>query len=95
MKDKEKTVNKKIKNIDVSIYKWVVFKDNTGVKTRMRSKKLMQIIKLILSQVKKDNFEADELKSVYENIKNNYHSDLDKEKYNEYISILENFVKKG
>jgi hypothetical protein len=87
-------INNDIKNIDVSEIKHVTFLFKNKEKISIKAINLIKIVKSTIDQLDWQTvFEKEELRNIYEFIKNNYKSELSKTNYDKIINILERFIK--
>lgn len=89
-------INEEIKNIDVSDLKSVQFIFNNNKKISIRAVNLMKIVKLLIRSFDwQTEFKKNELKDIYDYVKDNYKSNISKSNYDKITTILEEFVKQG
>ncbi len=88
----EFTINKKIKDIDISDVDHIIFEPNFSAPIKISTQNLKKIVTLIVDNMKKTEFEPNELSSVYETVISNYESSLSTKDYETLKSVIKNFV---
>ena len=85
-------VNQRIKDIDVSEYRWIKFYINEWSNFEIRAENVIKIIKMVTNDFKDNSFEKWELKDTYEFVIKNYKTELSKATYDKIIIVLSQFV---
>ncbi|MDD5770348.1 MAG: DUF2339 domain-containing protein, partial [Candidatus Gracilibacteria bacterium] len=95
VKKSEININEKIENIDVSNIENLKFILLNGKKFSIKSKNLFKVVILIINNLGKSSFEAEELENIYNTIVNNYKTNLNESDYKKLLGVIKEFVDIG